>query len=868
MWHHKTLSRSLPRLGRLPWALPLLTAVACGGGGHGGVGGGGGGGGGPAPLVILTTSLPGAAWNTPYGASLEATGGLGGYAWSLVSGSTLPPGVTFDATGVFSGLPTAVGTYAVTVRVSDLGTPQSTTTKALSLLVGLDLGQLTASPGPVRGSIVLDFTAPPAVNGATTAYQVRASIRNIATDADLVAATVVPNLHPPGAPGTHESMTLSGLDPGQTLQFAVLPVQSGVPAAFAYAVSGRVAEGTPPTPPGGAIPLPSPGTISAAGYYVLTGNVSAAGTAFSITVGGVTLDLAGHTVTYGTGSAGDRYGVDVESVTGSVEVRNGKIVEGAGGGSSCHGVNVNGAHDLRLTKLDVTVSGPDADGISVWNADGFVRVDHSTVRCDTTVVSNRQFPGVAAVRVEGATASAEIDHVRVSSSPQWGIRLLGESSAGLVLVHHNVIRGTKARVANGYMIGIYKPNADVFENDALGESRGIHLESATGTYATDCLVHDNVFSVQDQPNPEFPTFHWVHGIKVEGANGAKIHDNVVSGVADDAHAEVRAIDVDLQNVSGADVTGVEIVRNRVTAVAETATYEAHAFEWSEGTAGASDDLLVRHNVFTATDRFVKQSWDGGTGAVFRDNAFVRDLTLGAGHPFAFEEYSNGGQSSPGHGCRNPIGTEDPGNVVEYVDALPWDASREWTVSVKVADGGGAPVPGAAVTLEDKDGATVASGTTGADGLTSAPVVVARLSNGLATDARGPHVVRVVKAGFPAFSRSLAISGRTALRVNLTASTSALDSSAPATPTGVVANALSASRVLLRWSASTDDTGVALYLVTVDGVLAGVTDEARFVVPGLPAASAHTFGVRALDVAGNASGEATVSSTTRPEDRGP
>src|SRR5207244_10691508 len=91
---------------------------------------------------------------------------------------------------------------------------------------------------------------------------------------------------------------------------------------------------------------------------------------------------------------------------GARTVRNGRIVEGAGGGGSCHAIRLDSVHDVRVSHVDVTVAGPDADGISLTNLDGDVRVDHDTVRCATTVVSNRHFPGLAAIRLDGAPAGA------------------------------------------------------------------------------------------------------------------------------------------------------------------------------------------------------------------------------------------------------------------------------------------------------------------------------------------------------------------------------------------------------------------------------------------------------------------------------
>jgi hypothetical protein len=69
------------------------------------------------PLVISTTALPAVETGASYAAVLEATGGDGDYSWTLVqSGGT---GLSLDSDGVFSGTAPAVGSYGITVSVSD-----------------------------------------------------------------------------------------------------------------------------------------------------------------------------------------------------------------------------------------------------------------------------------------------------------------------------------------------------------------------------------------------------------------------------------------------------------------------------------------------------------------------------------------------------------------------------------------------------------------------------------------------------------------------------------------------------------------------------------------------------------------------------
>lgn len=69
--------------------------------------------------IISTTYLPDGEINIAYSQALEASGGSGGYNWSVTSG-TLPDGLSLDSsTGVISGTPTAANVYSFTVRVTD-----------------------------------------------------------------------------------------------------------------------------------------------------------------------------------------------------------------------------------------------------------------------------------------------------------------------------------------------------------------------------------------------------------------------------------------------------------------------------------------------------------------------------------------------------------------------------------------------------------------------------------------------------------------------------------------------------------------------------------------------------------------------------
>jgi alpha-tubulin suppressor-like RCC1 family protein len=71
-----------------------------------------------ADLAVLSSSLPLAQVGVPYATYAAAAGGVGGYTWSA---SGLPPGLSIDpASGLISGTPSAPGTSAVVLAVSDV----------------------------------------------------------------------------------------------------------------------------------------------------------------------------------------------------------------------------------------------------------------------------------------------------------------------------------------------------------------------------------------------------------------------------------------------------------------------------------------------------------------------------------------------------------------------------------------------------------------------------------------------------------------------------------------------------------------------------------------------------------------------------
>jgi len=98
------------------------------------------------PLAITTTSLPAGELTQAYNQTLQESGGISPYTWSITAGS-LPTGLSLNAsTGAITGTPSAVGLSSFTVKVTDSESPKQSVTANLSIFVNNDVQlQITTS---------------------------------------------------------------------------------------------------------------------------------------------------------------------------------------------------------------------------------------------------------------------------------------------------------------------------------------------------------------------------------------------------------------------------------------------------------------------------------------------------------------------------------------------------------------------------------------------------------------------------------------------------------------------------------------------------------------------------------------------------
>ncbi len=113
----------------------------------------------PPPLMITTPSpLPVGSERRLYGVTLEASGGVWPYTWTLQSGS-LPAGLSLDSGGFISGMPESgtAGTHSFRIRVTDSGDPLQMDERDYTLTIN----ESTAPTYTISGTVTIGDGGPP-----------------------------------------------------------------------------------------------------------------------------------------------------------------------------------------------------------------------------------------------------------------------------------------------------------------------------------------------------------------------------------------------------------------------------------------------------------------------------------------------------------------------------------------------------------------------------------------------------------------------------------------------------------------------------------------------------------------------------------
>lgn len=254
-------------------------------------------------IAIDPPTLDAAVVGDAYTVTLTASGGAAPYVFALASGM-LPPGVSFNSAGGFSGTPTAAGTFNVGVRATDSN--GNSGTRAYTLVV--DSRTLLLSPASLAAATAgTAYSATFTASGGIGAYRYVLSAGALPAGLSLDGNSGVLSGTPTaggaftfditasdsggGTPGTvTATYTLNVASPTLTLTPAALPAGTGgVAYSQTLSASGGIAPYTYALTTGS---LPAGLTLTAAG--LLSGTPTVAGTfSFSLSATDSTVGVAG-----------------------------------------------------------------------------------------------------------------------------------------------------------------------------------------------------------------------------------------------------------------------------------------------------------------------------------------------------------------------------------------------------------------------------------------------------------------------------------------------------------------------------------------------------------------------------------------------
>jgi Putative Ig domain len=126
------------------------------------------------PLTISSMVLPNAIVGTPYNTSVQASGGVPPYSWSLPVNS-LPAGLTFNTTsGQIFGTPTQAGVFSFFPTVTDSTIPPQTftspQTKPVSISVAAALTLKAVTPTLSSAAVATGYSASLVASGGVPPY--------------------------------------------------------------------------------------------------------------------------------------------------------------------------------------------------------------------------------------------------------------------------------------------------------------------------------------------------------------------------------------------------------------------------------------------------------------------------------------------------------------------------------------------------------------------------------------------------------------------------------------------------------------------------------------------------------------------------
>jgi hypothetical protein len=520
---------------------------------------------------------------------------------------------------------------------------------------------------------------------------------------------------------------------------------------------------------------------SAGRTYLLEEDISSSGTCISVQGEDITLDLNGHTITYGS----DRWKTAAFGILGiacwdtmltnglangnpcggafdGFTVMNGKIVQAAGVAPFSDAIHLGqgGGNRLQVHDVEFSVGGNSAIPIFTTYSGAGSLIYHNTIHNNVRTIQNRH-------QLQGMSVKFDNSQKLSPGQSVHDNQILGGAQGGIFLVAPGATAfGNKisqnGRYSNDFSIYLWGSHQEVFKNEiSVISGRGIQIGGAAistggsakgGSYSS---AHDNKIEVTElKQNCDYSEGNACNVCQLGGAYGIQFDDNPQGDSSFNNIVVARAGECDASalRITDSELSANESHDDSFTAV-RAAADSANAYGWDNAGPTA---FAARNDTFIADSASYHVNWDGAQNELCVGCTFGK----GAANPspnyvtFSFQNGGNipvknihfrdtafiGGAKKDSTDMR-PINATDGPGYAEY--------SIDWTFTLLVEDADDKPLPGAAVSITDAVGSAAYQGVTNQEGKVALPLTEFRMYNTTSRVVRErhtPYTVSITQKG--------------------------------------------------------------------------------------------------------------------------